>query len=294
MKTNGIKLHLNGTLFLAALVGAVFLEFYFHVFERAVGAYLKWQNHNRPQLGRMWDRDRQSIVAQHKIESILSSQGLREQSTDSLESIGQLFQFLNSSPSLVVSREKFLSLYYDYPGQWARRVIPPFDLIKIDARDNWSRVLFTRSGKWVSISFLDRNNAPISEMHLSLETLAEIQSTRTIQKGRLEEVGMKPDRIFSFAEFISVLRTLDSASQKALFPDPRWFLERNYRVTRVGFSDPSSPPEEASGPMMFAIEYDTDYYPSVLLIPVPLEMANNFLSQIEKDGQESAENGTGA
>ena len=32
----------------------------------------------------------------------------------------------------------------------------------------------------------------------------------------------------------------------------------------------------------FGIEYDTDYYTGVLLIPVSQEIANNLLSQIER------------
>lgn len=280
-------MRLNGIIFLAILVGTLALEFHAHVFERGIGLYLKWQNHNKPQLGRVWERDRQNIVAQHKVQSILSTQHLQEQSAESIGSIGQLFQNLAPISSLVVSRKKFLDLYYDYPGQWFRRIISPFDLIKIDARKNWDRVLFIRFGTLFTFSFIDSNNMPISQMHLTLEELAEIQSTRTIQRGRLEETGIEPDRIFSFKEFIQVLQTLDSASQKALFPDPQWFMERNYYVTRVGFSDAF---EGTGQPLMFAIEYDTDYYPSVLLIPVPLEMANNVLSQIERNGPRSRGN----
>ena len=192
-----------------------------------------------------------------------------------------------------IGRFRYLQLYYDYPGQWARRVISPFDLIKIDARKNWDRVLLTRYGKWVSVGFIDPDNIPISKIHLSMEKLTEIQSTRTIQKGRLEEVGIRPERIFSFMEFIGVLQTLDSDSQKALFPDPQWFLEKDFHVTRVGFSEPSVV-DETGSPLMFAIEYDTDYYPSVLMIPVPHEMANNFLSQMEKEGVDGSDDESGA
>ena len=45
--------------------------------------------------------------------------------------------------------------------------------------------------------------------------------------------------------------------------------------------------------MLFGIEYDTDFYPSVLLIPVSPETANNVLSQIEKDDMENGETSTG-
>jgi hypothetical protein len=39
--------------------------------------------------------------------------------------------------------------------------------------------------------------------------------------------------------------------------------------------------------MVFGIEYNTDYYTGVLLISVPLEVAYNMLSQIEKtDGDD--------
>jgi hypothetical protein len=50
------------------------------------------------------------------------------------------------------------------------------------------------------------------------------------------------------------------------------------------------PPEDDSGQILFGIEYDTDFYPSVLLIPVSAEMANNVLSQIERGDMENGEN----
>ena len=40
-------------------------------------------------------------------------------------------------------------------------------------------------------------------------------------------------------------------------------------------------PESLSSTRVFGIEYDTDFYTEVLLIPVPVEIANNILSQIE-------------
>lgn len=126
-----------------------------------------------------------------------------------------------------------------------------------------------------------------------MEELNEIQTTRTIQKGKLEELGIDSQWIFPFMEFLDVLRMLDPASRKALFPDPQWFLEKKYHVTRVGFLE--TPSREETGRLAtFAIEYNTDYYPNVLLIPVSPEVANNVLSQIEKNDLENVENQPGA
>ncbi len=78
-----------------------------------------------------------------------------------------------------------------------------------------------------------------------------------------------------------VLKSLDPITQKAVFPDPRWFLEKKYFLTRVGVSDTVTG-EEPSQQLVFGIEYDTDYYTGVLFIPVALELANNIMSQIDK------------
>ena len=40
--------------------------------------------------------------------------------------------------------------------------------------------------------------------------------------------------------------------------------------------------DEESQDLMFGIEYDTDYYTGVLLIPIPVGLANNIMSQIER------------
>ena len=59
------------------------------------------------------------------------------------------------------------------------------------------------------------------------------------------------------------------------------FLKKNYFLTRIGVSD-SVTGKEPSQQLVFGIEYDTDYYTGVLLIPVALELANNIMSQIDK------------
>ncbi|MDP6336845.1 MAG: hypothetical protein QGH98_11645, partial [Nitrospinaceae bacterium] len=58
-----------------------------------------------------------------------------------------------------------------------------------------------------------------------------------------------------------------------------------YSLTRVGVRESTS---ESDLPrhLVFGIEYDADYHTGVLLIPVPLEIANNMLSQIERTGSE--------
>ena len=140
MKALGI-IRWNGLFFLAILAGLFLLEFYGKIFERGLGHYLKWQNSERPQLGRIWERDRQAVVAQNKIRSIRSSLDSREESTLAIGSLKQLFEQVGPSFPLVVSRKKFLQLYYDFPGQWSRRIVSPYELIRIDAEKSWDRVL---------------------------------------------------------------------------------------------------------------------------------------------------------
>lgn len=287
MKNFGIRENLNVVLFFSVLVVLGFLEITTHLFEKGVGYYLKWENHNRPQLGRIWEKDRESLAAQKKIESLLSSLNLQEQSAESIQSLKEMFAKLSPNQPQVVSRKKFLQLYYDFPGQWARTLVPAYDLIEIDANKNWQRVLLTQFGPWITVSFIDSQNFPIREIFLSADQLKEIQSTRTVQRGRLEELGFRVDTIYPLAEFLKIFKTLDPATQKALFPDPQWFLDRNYHITRVGILDrPYESPD--ADPPLFGIEYETDFFTDVLLTPIPREVTNNLLSQFERPGAGNA------
>ncbi len=99
--------------------------------------------------------------------------------------------------------------------------------------------------------------------------------------------------IFPISQFLPVLRTLDPMTRKAVFPDPRWFLEKDYHITRVGVTETTASVRLPLD-ILFGIEYDTDYYTSVLLIPIPLETANNMLSQIEKSDFETLSEGAPA
>ena len=130
------------------------------------------------------------------------------------------------------------------------------------------------------MQFIDRQNIPIHELFISVDTLFEVQATRTVKRGTLEDSSFTVNRIFSISEFLPILKSLDRATQKAVFPQPRWFLGKNYHVTRVGISD--FPAGELVKHLFFGVEYDTDYYTGVLLVPVPTELANNIMSQIEK------------
>ena len=280
MKFTGVRKLWHGVASLIVLSAFLSLEFYTNLFEKSVGYYLKWENHKRPQLGRMWDRDRQSLVAQAKIKSIRSSLNLQEETALGISSFKHLFEGISPGFPLVVSREKFLQLYYDFPGQWSEQIISSYDLIDLDSKKIWDRVFLKRFGPWITIQFIDRQNIPIHELFLSVDTLFEVQATRTVKRGTLEDSRFTANRIFLISEFLPVLKSLDSITQKAVFPEPRWFLGKNYHVTRVGISDFSA--GELAQHLLFGVEYDTEYYTGVLLIPVPIELADNMMSQIEK------------
>jgi hypothetical protein len=272
-----------GVVLLFLLIGGGVLEFYGKIFERGVGYYLKWQNHKRPQLGRIWERDREALVAQAKIKSLRSGLDLQENSAESLQSFSELFEKLEPAFPLLVTRKKFLELYFDFPGPWSERIVSPYELLQIDAGKNWERVFLKRFGPWITISFLDLQGVPVREIFLSVDTLFEVQSTRTIKRGRLEEMGFLKERIFLRDQVVPIVETLDPATQKAVFPEPRWFLGKDYHVTRIGVSDQIS---RSRNHMVFGIEYDTDYYTGVLMLSVPLEVAYNMLSQLERSDED--------
>jgi hypothetical protein len=270
-----------GVIFFLAMIVLLFLEFYVKIFERGIGNYLKWQNASRPQLGRVWDNDRQTILAQTKVQSIRSLLDSRQESTEAIDSLKVLFENTEPSFPVVLSREKFLDLYYDFPGQWSGRIISSFELISIDSKYNWSRVLLKRFGQWFTISFLDSHNIPVHEVFVATDALKEVQSTRTVKQGSLEKVGFEKNRVYSAAVFLPLLKTLDPKTQHAVFPDPRWFLAKDYSITRIGVRELEFSQKSLSD-FEFGIEYNTDYYTGVLLIPVSQEIANNLLSQIER------------
>jgi hypothetical protein len=272
-----------GSMLLLSLVVVVLfsLEFYGKIFERGIGNYLKWQNSTRSQLGRVWDKDRQTVLAQAKVQSIRSLLDSRQESAEAIDSLKALFENTEPSFPLVLSREKFLDLYYDFPGQWSTRMISPFELISIDSKYNWTRVLLKRFGQWFTINFLDSHNIPVHEVFVASDALQEVQATRTVKQGSLEEVGFKKDRIFSVAVFLPLLKALDPKTQQAVFPDPRWFLAKDYSITRIGVRELESF-KKIEPRLEFGIEYNTDYNSGVLLIPVSQDIANNLLSQIER------------
>ncbi len=283
MKDKAVKGYLNGLVFFSFIACLGAIEFYGHVAEKAIGNYLKWDNHKRAQLGRMWERDKEQLAANKKIQSILSNQNLQRVTADSIKSFRGLFQSLNPSFPLLVSREKFLQLYFDFPGKWAQRIISPFELIEIDSNKSWQRVLLNRFGSWITVSFINSQNFPIREVFLSVDQVDEIESTRTVVEGNLEKLNFVAESIYPLQEFLQVMRTLDPVTQEILFPDPQWFLSKEFHITRVGvqMESPRFP-----GSVVFGIEYESDFFTHVLLIPVPQEIANNMLSLIERSPQD--------
>lgn len=279
MGNAGVRGYWSGIVVPLFFLGAVVaLELYGHIFERGIGYYLKWHNAGRQQLGRIWDKERKNMLAQSKAQSILTTLDLQAQSSESIESLRDLVETLSSSR--VVSREKFLRLYFDHPGQWSHPIITPYELVEIDSNKNWSRVLLSRTGLSITVSFIDLQNNPIHEVILNGDVLDEIRTSRVVKRGMLEDIGFKSNLIFPIKEFLPLLQTLDSATQKTLFPGPEWFLQKDYHVTRMGVLTEDA--EIDSPASSLGIEYETDFYTEVLLIPVSSEVANNVLSQIER------------
>ena len=281
MKIVGVRRSWHSILGLAVLAGFFYIELYTNLFEKSVGYYLKWQNHKRPQLGRMWERDRQSLIAQAQIQSIRSSLDTQEENTSNISSLKQLFEHVAPGFPLVVSREKFIQLYFDFPGQGSDLIMSSYDLANLDSKKIWDRILLKRFGPWITLQFLDKKNIPIHEIFLSIDTIMDIHTTRSIKRGTLEDSNFKQNRIFNIHEVLPILKSLDPVTQKAVFPEPRWFLEKNYYLTRVGVAEVIEDAEESQD-LMFGIEYDTDYYTGVLLIPIPIGLANNIMSQIDR------------
>ncbi len=280
MKNSGVWGNINGVAFFFILFLLVILEFGTQMIEKGVGHYLKWQNHLRPQLGRIWEKDRQNIMAQKKIESILASLNIQERSAESIQSFKDLFEQLNPSFPQLISRKKFLELYYEYPGAWSHKIVSPYDLVEIDSHKNWRRVLLTRFGPWITMSFIDSQNLPIREIFISYESVEPIQSTQTIQKGTLEENNFRKEWIFTLQNYLLMLKKLDPETRSELLPDPKWFLSKRYFISRVGIKEDRSE-NKFPPPYVLGVEYESEFFSDVLILPVPPEMATNLLSQME-------------
>ena len=104
--------------------------------------------------------------------------------------------------------------------------------------------------------------------------------SRDIFKGTLEEAGFGQTAILSIADFMRVMKTLDPDAQSNLFPDPYWFFSKNYHVTRVGVKEIENS-DEYPPPVRMGVEYQSDFYTEVLILPVPTDISDNLLSQVE-------------
>ncbi len=141
----------------------------------------------------------------------------------------------------------------------------------------------SRFGSWITVSFINAQNFPIREVFLSIDQIDEMESTRTVEEGTLESQEFLAESIYPIKEFLEVMRTLDPITQESLFPDPQWFLSKEFHITRVGVQNESP---RFPGAVVFGIEYESEFFTQVLLIPVPQEVANNMLSLIERSPQE--------
>ena len=84
----------------------------------------------------------------------------------------------------------------------------------------------------------------------------------------------------TIVDFMRVMKTLDPDAQASLFPDPYWFFSKNYHVTRVGVKEVGNS-ESYPPPVRMGVEYQSDFFTEVLILPVPMDISENLLSQIE-------------
>ena len=118
MKFSGVRWLRHSLAGVVVLSAFLFLEFYTNLFEKSVGYYLKWQNHKRPQLGRMWERDRQSLIAQAQIQSIRSSLDIQEENARGISSLKELFENFKSKTKVGTKDEDTSKLLKQAP-YWA-------------------------------------------------------------------------------------------------------------------------------------------------------------------------------
>jgi len=214
-----------------------FFEIKLNLLEKMGGSFLKWHNHERQKLGRMWDLKEKSVVAMGQLNELLIEKEKKREKIKDIESFNELFEFLKTDRLISLTKNQFIRIYRRLPLITSNKIIAPDDLINYFHRSDWDKTFIFKKENNLEIIMVDGNYGVLNSILISEKNAKYLANFNKTLHTSLENIEELSSRIYDVREFMEALYKMSQAERNMVIYDPSEFLGWENRLKRIGISE---------------------------------------------------------
>ncbi len=221
-------------IFLSVLV---FFEIELNLLEKMGGSFLKWHNHERQKLGRMWDLKEKSVVAMGQLNELLIEKEKKREKIKDIDSFHELFDLLETDRLISLTKNQFIRIYQDLPPIISNKIIGSDDLINYFHRSDWDKTFIFKKVNNFEIIMVDGNYGVINSILISEKNSKYLANFKKTMHTSLENIEALSSRIYDVREFMEALYKMSQEERNKVIYSPSEFLGWGNRLKRIGISE---------------------------------------------------------
>ncbi len=219
------------------LFALAFFEIKLNLLENMGGSFLKWHNHERQKLGRMWDLKEKSVVAMGQLNELLIEKEKKREKIKDIESFNELFDLLKTDRLISLTKNQFIRIYKRLPLIISNKIIAPDDLINYFHRSDWDKTFIFKRENNLEIIMVDGNYGVLNSILISEKNAKYLANFKKTLHTSLENIEELSSRIYDVREFMEALYKMSQAERNKFIYNPSEFLGWENRLKRIGISE---------------------------------------------------------
>ncbi len=219
------------------LFALAFFEIKLNLLEKMGGSFLKWHNHERQKLGRMWDLKEKSVVAMGQLNELLIEKEKKREKIKDIESFNELFDLLKTDRLISLTKNQFIRIYKSLPLIISNKIIAPDDLINYFHRSDWDKTFIFKRENNLEIIMVDGNYGVLNSILISEKNAKYLANFKKTLHTSLENIEELSSRIYDVREFMEALYKMSQAERNKFIYNPSEFLGWENRLKRIGISE---------------------------------------------------------
>ena len=229
--------NLNSLIIISFITIIVLVEIKFDFTEKMTGDFLKWNNHKRQKLGRMWNAERQSVTAMGQLSELIVEKEEKRKRIETIEIFSELFEFLKKDRLIRLTKEQFVKIYSSLPSTISNKIIDPYNLINYFHRSDWVKTFVFQKETGIEIVMVDGKFGVLKSILISGKDANYLENFGKTIPTSLENLEELSSRIYDISEFMDAIYKMSQSARDKILYDPINFLRWGNRLKRVGISE---------------------------------------------------------
>ena len=222
-------------IFFIAVIALVEIKFDFT--EKMAGDFLKWNNHKRQKLGRMWNVERQNVTAMGQLSELIIEKEEKRKRIETIENFSELFEFLKTDRLIRLTKGQFVKIYSSLPSTIANKIIDPYNLINYFHRSDWVKTFVFQKETGTEIVMVDGQFGVLKSILVSGKDANFLENFGKTIPTSLENLEELSSRIYDVSEFMDAIYKMRHSARDKIIYDPFNFLRWGNSLKRVGISE---------------------------------------------------------